>query len=181
MTEKNEIVRLIQSHKALEPFDYKLAVDWAIELIQGGTETDNILMLASFSEPIGKYEICPYVTAVLNDLDLQELECNDALIAQTHFLLTKILRDEAIRENLKSLSRVCINNDYDKRIMNFYLLYHGWGELEDIGANYYYDGVDLDNIESVLKLEAKIWIDEYIYGKNNLVLQKELRNTLAKK
>lgn len=175
MTEKNEIVRLIQNHKALEPFDYKLAVEWAIELIREGKETDNVLMLASFSEPIEKYEISPYVKAVLNECGLEELECDDVVIAQTHFLLTKILRDEAIRENLKSLSQVCLNNDYDKRVMDFYLLYHGWWELEDIGANYYYEGANLNNIESILKLEAKTWIDKYIYEKVNLELQEELK------
>ena len=175
MSDNQEIQRLVQSHKALKPFDYKVAVDWAIELIREGRETDNVLMLASFSEPIEKYEISPYITAVLNEFGLEELECDDALIAQTHFLLIKILRNEAIRENLQSLIQVCINNDYDKRIMDFYLLFHGWWELEDIGANYYYDGADLSNIESVLKLEAKIWIDKYVHGKENLKLQQELK------
>lgn len=174
MTEKNEIVRLIQGHKALEPFDYKLAVDWAIELIREGKETDNVLMLASFFEPIEKCEISPYVTAVLNEFGLEELECDSVIIAQSHFLLTKILRNEAIRENLTSLSQVCINNDYDERIMGFYLIYHGWRELEDIGENYYYDGANLNNIESILKLEAKIWIDKYIYRKENTELHQEL-------
>lgn len=180
MIEKNEIVRLIQSHKALEPFDYKMAVDWAIELVQEGKETDNILMLASFSEPIEKYEIRPYITAVLNDFGLEELKCDDALIAQTHFLLIKILRNETIRENLQSLSQVCINNNYDNRIMDFYLLYHGWWELEDIGANYYYEGADLNNIESILKLEAKIWIDKYVHGKENVELLQELKRKKIK-
>lgn len=174
MTEKQEILRLIQSHKALELFDYKLAVDWAIDLIGEGNETDNVLMLASFSEPIDKYEISPYVTAVLNDLELEELECDDALIAQTHFFLSKILKNEAIRENLHSLSQVCINNDCDKRIMVFYLLYHGWRELEEIGANYYYEGANLNNIERVLKNEARIWIDKYVFGKENFEIQREL-------
>ncbi|NQY07006.1 MAG: hypothetical protein HRT68_12680 [Flavobacteriaceae bacterium] len=59
--------------------------------------------------------------------------------------------------------------------MKFYLLYHGWWELEDIGANYYYDGADMNNIESILKLEAKIWIDKYIYGKENTDLQEKLK------
>lgn len=175
MNDKQEIQKLVQSHKTLEPFDYKIAVDWAIGLIQEGKETDNVLMLASFSEPIERYEISPYISAVLNDFGLKELECDDVLIAQTHFLLIKILRNEATRENLHSLSQVCINSDYDKRIMDFYLLYHGWRELEDIGANYYYCHADLNNIETILKLEAILWIDKYIHGKENPILQQELK------
>lgn len=54
MNDNQEIQRLVQSHKALESFDYKFAVDWAIDLIREGKKTENILMLASFSEPIEK-------------------------------------------------------------------------------------------------------------------------------
>jgi len=168
MNKKQEILRFIQSHKALEPFDYKIVVDWAIDLIREGKETDNILMLAAFSGPIEKWEISPYVTAVLNDLGLEELECDDAIIAQTHFLLLKILKDVDLRKNLITLSQVCINNDFDQRIMNFYLLCHAWDELEEIGANYYFKGADLDNIEEVLKNEARKWIEKYINGKEEV-------------
>lgn len=174
MTNK-EIVKLIQGHKALEPFNYKIAVDWAIDLIQKGKETENILILASFSEPIEKYEIAPYVTAVLDELGLEELEVDDAIIAQTHLLLLRILKDEDIRKNLHSLSQVCVNNDFDNRVMDFYLLFHAWDEMEEIGANYYYNGADLDNIETVIKLETKIWIDKYIYKKENNRLKQELQ------
>lgn len=164
MNDNQEIQRLVQSHKALAPFDYKVVVDWAVDLIGEGKETENILMLASFSEPIEKWEISPYVTAVLDDLGLKELECDDAIIAQTHFILLKILDDIELRKSLRQLFQVCINSDMDNRIMNFYLLYHAWNGLEEIGANYYYEGATLENIESVLKNEARKWIDEYING-----------------
>lgn len=173
MSDTQEIQRLIQSHKALEPFDYKVAVDWAIDLIQEGKETDNILMLASFSEPIEKWEISPYVTAVLDELGLNELECDDAIIAQTNFLLLKILKDIDIRKSLRQLSQVCINNDFDNRVMNFYLLYHAWDELEEIGVNYYFEGADLDNIEEVLKKEARKWIDKYVHGIEDESIEQE--------
>ena len=137
MTEKEEILKLIQCHKALDPFNYKLAVDWAINLIRQGKETDNILMLASFSEPIEKYEVSPYLTAVLNELGIEELECDDAMIAKAHFLLSEILRNNSIRDYLYSLSQLCIEYGFDSRIMDFYLLHHGWSELEEIGVAKY--------------------------------------------
>lgn len=167
MTHKQETLKLIRAHQALDPFNYKIAVDWATELIREGKETDNILILASFSEPLEKQEIRPYVTAVLDDLGIKEIPCTDEVIAKTHFQLLKILKDTDIRNSLGLLSQICVANDFDPRIMNFYLLHHAWNELEEIGANFYFDGADLDNIGSILKKEAEKWIDRYIHGKED--------------
>ncbi|WP_157198419.1 hypothetical protein [Mariniradius saccharolyticus] len=159
----------------MERFDYSKAVDWAIDLIRQGKETDNVLMLASFSEPIDRFEISPYVTNVLNDFGLEELDYNSAVIANAHYHLSEILDDKEIRKNLRSLYQLCIDNDYDPGLMNFYLIYHGWDELEKIGVNYYFDGADLNNIQDVLKNEARKWIDKYVNGKE----VDEFRQTLT--
>lgn len=165
MTDRQDISKLIQSHKAVDHFDYELAVNWALDLIKQGRETDNVLMLASFSKPIDRFEIRHYVTAVLHDFKLQELEGYEAAISKAHYHLAEILNENSIRKNLHSLYQLCLENDYEFGLMNFYLLYHGWHELEDIGVNYYYDGAELGNIEEALKKEAGLWIEKYINGK----------------
>lgn len=167
MTDEQHILRLIQSHKELEHFDYSKAVDWAIELIRQGKETDNVLMLASFSEPIDRFEIRLYVTNVLNDFGLEEFDYKSAVIAKTHYHLNEILYDRQIRKNLQSLYQHYVDNDYESGLMNFYLIYHGWDELEEMGVNYYFEGADLDNIEEELKKEARKWIDKYVHGKED--------------
>jgi len=173
MTDEQHIIRLIQSHKELEHFDYSKAVDWAIDLIRQGKETDNVLMLAAFSEPIDRFEISPYVTNVLNDFGLEELDYKSAVIAETHYHLNEILNDRQIRKNLQSLYQLCVDNDYESGLMNFYLIYHGWDELEEIGVNYYFEGADLDNIEEVLKNEARKWIDKYVHGKDDEPIEQQ--------
>lgn len=173
MTDEQHIIRLIQSHKELEHFDYSKAVDWAIDLIRQGKETENVLMLASFSEPIDRFEIRPYVTNVLNDFGLEELDYKSAVIAETHYHLNEILNDRQIRKNLQSLYQLCVDNDYESGLMNFYLIYHGWDELEEIGVNYYFEGADLDNIEEVLKKEARKWIDKYVHGKDDEPIEQQ--------
>ncbi|MCF8298412.1 MAG: hypothetical protein K9J13_12770 [Saprospiraceae bacterium] len=179
MTRRQDISKLIQSHKAIENFDYDLAVDWAINLIEQGKETENILMLASFSKPIDRFEIKPYVSAVLNDFKLEELEGNEAIIAITHYHLTEILSNNSIRKNLQSLFQLYIDNDHKPELMNFYLLYYAWNELEEYGVNYYYEGANLDNIEEVLKNEAKNWMEKYINGKIEIKTKKILIENLS--
>ncbi len=165
MKDEQLILKLIQSHKELEHFDYSKAVDWAIELIRQGKESENVLMLASFSQPIDRLEISPYVTNVLNDLGLEELDYKSAVLAETHYHLNEILNNREIRKNLQSLYQLCVDNDYESGLMSFYMIYHGWDELEELGVNYYFEGADLDNIEEELKKEARKWIDKYVHGK----------------
>ncbi len=164
MTDEQHTIRMIQGHKELEHFDYSKAVDWAIDLIRQGKETDNVLMLASFTRPIDRFEIRPYVTNVLNDFGLEELDSKSAAIVEVHYHMNEILNGRKVRNNLHSLYQLCLDNDYEPGLMNFYLIYHGWDELEEIGANYYFEGADLDNIEEVLKKEARKWIDKYVHG-----------------
>lgn len=156
---------LLQWHNAIEHFDYNLSIDWAIELIRNGIESEYVLIVASFAKPVERDEIKPYITGALKELNLIEKYGEYSTIANTHYHLELILNDIEIRKNIRKLSDIYLNSNYDKGLLPFYLLYHGWDELEQIGANYYFEGANLDNIEEVIKEQAKIWIDKYIHGK----------------
>lgn len=180
MTNEKHIIRLIQSHQELKHFDYSKAVDWAINLIQQGKDTENVLMLASFAEPFDRFEIGPYITNVLKDFGLEELDYNSALIAEIHYHLNEILNDREIRKNLKSLHQNCLNNNYESKLVNFYLIHHAWEELEEIGVNFYFEGATLNNIEQVLKSEARKWINKYVNGKEDEEIKQEPITDLEK-
>ncbi|MBL7784753.1 MAG: hypothetical protein JNM36_02510 [Chitinophagales bacterium] len=161
MTQNQHLLNYIQSHKVLIYFDYSKAVDWAVDLILQGKDSDNILMLASFSKPIDRAEIAPYLTNVLNELELEELNYESAILAITHYHLVEIMNDTAIRYHLEILYELYL--DYDEPLLtDFYLLYLAWDDLENTGINYYFREADLNNIEAVVKKEAKEWVDKYI-------------------
>lgn len=169
MVKKQDISDIIQYHNGIENFNYDFCIDWAIDLIDNGIENDNILMLASFSKPVNSIEIKPYLRAVLSDLEIEEKIGDEAIIALIYYYLANILNDYLIRNYLHKVYDLFIERDYmngqDKfKLMPFYLLYHGWSQLEDIGENFYYHGADLDNIEKVIKEQAQIWVDEFING-----------------
>ena len=169
MSNGQDISNLIQCHNAIEHFEYDLVVDWAIELIRKGVETDNILMLASFSKPVDSHEIRPYVNAVLTDLGLEKKEGDDAIITKTHYHLQEILSGFAIRKHLHSLYKLSLENDHEHGLLTFYLIWYGWNDLDDSGVNYYSEGTDPNSIEQELKQQAHIWIEKYVTGKENVV------------
>lgn len=165
MIDHEKYTEILQWHNGIEFFDYNPAIDWAIELIRKGIETENVLIVASFSKPVDREEIKPYITGALKELNLTEKYGEYSLIANSHYYLEQILNDCEIRKNLSKLYQICLNSDMDSRLMPFYLLYHGWDELEEIGVNYYFEGADLANIEEVIKEQAQIWIEKYVHGK----------------
>lgn len=173
MFDHKKYTKILQWHNGIEHFDYNPSIDWAIELIQNGLDSENILIVASFSKPVDKHEIKPYISGALKELNLIEKYGEYSIIANTHYYLDQILNDFEIRKNLTKIYHLCLNANYEKRLMPFYLLYHGWDELEQIGANYYFEGANLDNMEEVIKEQAQIWIDKYIHGKDEVINPKE--------
>lgn len=170
MTDTKDTYELIRYHNGIKGFNYDLVVDWAIHLMNEGNETDNVLMLASFSKPVSSIEIKPYLSAVLKDMGIEEREGVEAIRVYIHFYLRKILKDESVKDNLNHLYQLFIDEEFistkskDLGLKPFYLLYHAWSCLEEIGENFYYEGVHLGNIKAVTKKEAKRWIDKYILG-----------------
>ena len=135
MVNHEKYTEILQWHNGIEYFDYNPAIDWAIELIRNGIETENVLIVASFSKPVDRDEIKPYIIGALNELNLtekyREIQRNTekyreySIIANAHYHLEQILNDYEIRKNLTKLYEICLNADMDRRLIPFYLLYHG--------------------------------------------------------
>lgn len=165
MINHEKYTAILQWHNAIEYFDYNPAIDWVIELIRNGKESEHILIVASFSIPVDATEIKPYITGALKELNLPEKYGEYSIIANAHYHLDQILNGYDIRTNLSKLYTMCLRANMDDRLMPFYLLYHGWDQLEEIGVNYYFEGAELDNIKELIKEQAKIWIHEYVSAK----------------
>ena len=153
---------LLQCHLGVELFDYNPTIDWAMYMIQKGIETENILILASFSKPVDREEIKPYVSGVLKDLKLEEKIGEYSLVSNCYYHVQQIIQEYEKRKNLSSLYNIHLESNYPEFTSPFYLLYHSWADLETEGFNYYYEGVTLDNIETVINLESQKFIAKYI-------------------
>lgn len=164
MTTHEKYTELLLWHRGVEHFDYGPIIDWAIELIRNGQETENVLILASFSKPIDSDEIRPYVTGALKELGLEEKYGKYSNIAQVHYAVEQILADAEVRKHLSELYQLSLESNFEPGLNPFYLLYHAWSSLEADGSNYYYEGVTLENIKEALHQEAENWKDQYVHG-----------------
>lgn len=154
---------LLPYHKSLLHFDYKLAVDWAIHLLEIGNTDKKILMLASFSEPIDSFEIQPYVTAALASKEIKEKDGDFGILALTGYYLANLLNNNLVRQNLSIINNLYFKYDCPDELLEFYLLYNAWKDFDhNFSFSYYYDEATPENIEAIVKKQARLWIDKYI-------------------
>lgn len=168
MTKLPESTYRILAYKELSGFiEYDLIVDWAMDMLQYGYETSNILILSGLSKPVTSFEIEPYFTAALSELGLNSISIKGEdsyalyLWSEVHILLT----GTNVRKQLYRLCQACIDFDYPIMLMDFYNLYWAWGDLEyyEGGKTQYYweKELDLNNIEQYIINHAKEWCNIY--------------------
>lgn len=162
LTETSKLTRLVQSHKGFAPFNYDFCIDWAIDLLEKGVITSNIEILASFSKPTNAWEVKPYVQNILKEFSLEEFEGEKALQSKSYYYIWSILNNDGdIISHLGKLCSLCIESDYEKNILPFYLLKHSWVDLHDLGMSCHYENVTLENFNSAVLKEAGIWMDNF--------------------
>ena len=163
MNRQEILTQLIQYHTATDYFDYNHAIEWALNLIEKSNTHKDILMLASFSEPIDSFEIKPYVSRAIRAVELEEkINVNEAENILALLYANEIIQNKEIRKNLLLLKNLCINANYKKALMTFQSLQYTWEEFDYGNYEYpYYDDVTIDTIEETVKTEAKIYIDNF--------------------
>lgn len=146
-----------------------------------GINTENVLIVSSFSNPIAKIEIEDYVTAALEEVNQKEYYSKYSLKSNIHFHIEMILEGIEVERNLANLHELAINNDYPFDIYPFYLIYHALDSFKYDNVQFYYEGLTQTNWKDILDKEAKEWIESQIKNKrpyelNSLDTEIELRD-----
>jgi len=130
-----------------------------------GINTENVLIVSSFSKPIAKIDIEDYVTAALEEANQKEHYSKYTLKSNIHFHIEMIIKGIEVKRNLSNLHELAINNDYPFDIYPFYLIYHALDSFNYDNVQFYYDGLTKYNWSKILDKEAKNWVQTQIEKK----------------
>lgn len=157
----SDLTYKIVAYKVNPNFQTDECVDWAIDLLEKGIETEHILIIAALDKPTNYFETTQYVEKALQELKLTSLTGREGIISLATFYASEIAKSCNVRTNLKKLCDLCIDLDYNKLIFDFYLLYWAWSDL-DFGNEIqeYWPDATKDNIESIAVNYARNWISE---------------------
>ncbi len=137
-------------------------VDWAIDMIEAGFNSENLYTLAATSKPYNQTALQALTSKVLQDFNLTY--SNKQLVVKKyvyHIITNAIYKTNNYFRALRELKDICISLDYDDTYMPFYLLYFAKVELAEYDKQWYWDGADKTNIDQIITTQFAEWISRY--------------------
>jgi hypothetical protein len=127
-------------------------IDWSIEMIQAGYETDSLYELAGSSKPYNQFELQELTNRVLNDLQFDYSDKERTLRNYVYFLITLNLdKPENYYNLLKEFTDIYYELDMKIEYQDLALLYWAKGDLIHETYQHYWEEATKENIDSIIK------------------------------
>jgi len=167
----SDLTYKIVAFSEIDRFDPTECIDWAIEMLELGYESPNLIKLAGCYGSKSYFEVEPYIEPAVRELRLSLKTGEDAIISYSYFFVSKIANRKDVRNCLAMLYGFCHAREYDEVVLDFFLLHWAWGDIDCNGYQHYWDGADISNIEETTVTVAIEWVKKY---KNRYSLDAEL-------
>jgi len=127
-------------------------VDWAIEMMEAGYESDSLYQLAGTLKPYNQFELQVLTTQVLKDLQLDFSDKRKALKNYVYYLITSNLdKPENYYRVLGELRDIYYELDMDVEYQDLALLYWAKDDLLYADYQHYWEGANKGNIDTIIK------------------------------
>lgn len=137
-------------------------VDWALEMMEAGYESDNLYMLAGMTKPFNQFELHELTRKVLEELGFSYANKDTVLKNYVYYLISNSIdHSETYYKTLRELKNICQDLDLDSAYMDFYLLYYAKDGLTVEEVQWYWDGANRQNIDQIIKDYFRKWMDEF--------------------
>jgi len=141
----------------------KAWIEWGIDMLMVGYESEHSLILAGQSEPFDQFEMQDLAGRVLTDLQLEYSDKTRIINHYVLFFVEKSLNEEIDAFNvLNILKDICIELDYRVNLYDFYSLYYAKEDLIDSGNQWYWDSANRENIDDIIRDYFIAWRTKYL-------------------
>lgn len=162
MKQLPDLTYKIVAFAEIPDFNSDECIDWALEMLNAGFETPNLLILAGLTKPTNYFEALKYLKETLEDLNIPVKYGEEGIISYSSYFVKKVAYSKNISENLKQLYIYCTSKDYNKIIYDFYLLYWAWDDLNyGFETQEYWPEANKENIEKIVTDYAIKWLEKY--------------------
>lgn len=136
-------------------------IEWALEMMGVGYESDNLYILAGITKPYNQFELQELTNKVIAELKLDTNDKSLTIRNYVYYILsTTINEPNKYLSTLREVKDICIELDMESEYMDFYLLYFAKDDLNDSENQWYWDCADRNNIDAIIKEKFQEYIDK---------------------
>jgi len=130
----------------------KTWVDWAVDMLMAGFDTENLAILAGEFEPYDQFQLQDLTTKILDELHLDHSEKEKTIENYVYYLIVKALNGEIeTMKALRKLKDLCIELNYNESYTVFYYLYFAKDKLLTSNQQWYIKDLDRTNIDAEIE------------------------------
>lgn len=136
--------------------------DWALEMMEAGFETEHLIQLAGLSVDVNHFQLEEIIKNALKELSLDAMPEEEIVYGYVYYLVEQALNAKMSTKVVLGILRdLCRDRDYEKELFNFYALSYAKQELEEAGEQFYWEGANNDNINTIINAQFMEWKDKY--------------------
>jgi hypothetical protein len=142
-------------------FNADECVDWAMEMISLGHESEHILILAGLTKPVNFFETTDYLRSALKELGLAPKAELDGKKCYCHYLVAQIARGIKVSENMSAIVEYCYLAEDECHVLDFNLL--DWARCDlEFGNTHqeYWPGATTNTVGEIAIQIAQKWLKE---------------------
>lgn len=137
-------------------------VNWAVEIIVAGYDSQSLCILAALEPPFDAKEINRLVDKVFIELKIVPLKRENCIPYYIAPIVRQKLEGNLTRkEALEKLKDLCLATNYQKPLMDFYLLYFAVSDLEISEVQWYWKDANRENIAKIVDDYFGNWLKNY--------------------
>jgi hypothetical protein len=137
-------------------------IDWAVDMMMAGLDTEHLIMLAGENAPFNQFELQELVNKVFEELHIDYSNKDQIIKNYASYLIDKALNNEMDSfEVLRILKNICIELDYEQYLYDFFSLYYAKDDLIESENQWYWDGATRENIDEIIRSYFEKWIENF--------------------
>lgn len=148
----------ILAFKALNRDVDKTWVEWAVDMLLAGFDSEYLAILAGESEPFNQFQMHELTDKVFVELQLDNSDKDQTIKRYVCYLIDKSLDAEINNlEVLNILKDIYFELDYEEYLYDFNLLYFAKEDLYYSENQWYWDGATRENIDKIITDYFTTW------------------------
>jgi hypothetical protein len=137
-------------------------VDWALETIVAGYDSQSLRILAGLQPPFDSNEISRLSIKIFAELNIVPLNRDNCVPCYIASIIGQSVDGKLSQKDaLAKLKDLYLARDYDKELMDFSQLYYAFEDLEHSGNQWYWKGANRRNIHKIIDDYFQNWLKNY--------------------